>query len=74
MPTGVLRRGSRGDRVKQLQRALNAAKYNVGAVDGVDGVYGAKTVDAVRRFQSVYDAYNVDGIYGSRTRLDKQVN
>src|SRR5690625_1100796 len=73
LPTGVLRRGSTGNGVKQLQRALNAANFNVGAVDGI---YGAKTEDAVRRFQSVYDAYNVDGDYGNRTRtrLDKQVN
>lgn len=73
LPTGVLRRGSRGNGVKQLQRALNKANFKVGTVDGI---YGKKTEDAVRRFQSVYDAYNVDGIYGSRTRtrLDKQVN
>ncbi len=73
LPTGVLRRGSTGNDVKQLQRALNAANFNVGKVDGV---YGEKTEDAVRRFQMVYDAYNVDGDYGSRTRtrLDKQVN
>lgn len=73
LPTGVLRRGSKGNGVKQLQRALNAANFKCGAVDGI---YGAKVEDAVRRFQSVYDAYNVDGEYGSRTRsrLDKQVN
>lgn len=33
LPTGVLRRGSTGNGVKQLQRALNAANFNVGAVD-----------------------------------------
>ena len=73
LPTGVLRRGSTGNGVKQLQRALNAANFKVGKVDGI---YGAKTEDAVTRFQKVYDAYNVDGKYGSRTRsrLDKQVN
>ena len=73
LPTGVLRRGSTGNGVRQLQRALNAANFKVGKVDGI---YGAKTEDAVRRFQSVHDAYNVDGVYGSRTRsrLDKKVN
>lgn len=73
LPNGVLKRGSKGNSVKQLQRALNAANFNCGAVDGI---YGAKTEDAVRRFQMVYDAYNVDGIYGPRTktRLDKKVN
>lgn len=73
LPSGVLRRGSKGSAVKQLQRALNAANFKVGAVDGI---YGAKTEDAVRRFQSVYDAYNVDGVYGNRTRdrLNKIIN
>lgn len=73
LPSGVLKVGSRGGGVKQLQRALNAANFKVGAVDGI---YGPKTEDAVRRFQKVHDAYNVDGIYGKRTRsrLDKVVN
>src|SRR5699024_3333045 len=59
LPGGVLKVGSRGEGVKQLQRALNAANFKVGAVDGI---YGPKTEDAVRRFQKVHDAYNVDGI------------
>ncbi len=73
LPSGVLRVGSRGEGVKQLQRALNAANFKVGAVDGI---YGPKVKDAVERFQSVHDAYNIDGIYGKRTkvRLDKVVN
>lgn len=73
LPNGVLRRGSKGNGVKQLQRALNAANFKVGSVDGQ---YGAKTEDGVRRFQKVHDAYNVDGVYGSRTkaRLNKVVN
>lgn len=73
LPKGVLRIGSRGNDVKQVQRALNAANFNVGKVDGI---YGPKTKDGVTRFQKVHDAYNVDGIYGSRTRsrLDKVVN
>lgn len=73
LPSGVLRAGSRGNNVKQLQQALNAANFKVGKADGI---FGAKTEDAVRRFQSVHDAYNVDGVYGPRTktRLDKVVN
>ncbi|MBO1005962.1 M15 family metallopeptidase [Pseudogracilibacillus auburnensis] len=73
LPSGILRSGSRGNGVKQLQRALNAAYFKCGAVDGD---YGPKTEDAVRRFQMVHDPYNVDGIYGPRTktRLDKVVN
>ncbi|HHU20192.1 MAG TPA: hypothetical protein GXZ58_08285 [Bacilli bacterium] len=73
LPSGILRRGCKGNAVRQLQIALNAANFKVG---NVDGIYGAKTEDAVRRFQMVHDAYNVDGVYGSRTRtrLDKVVN
>ena len=72
LPAGVLRRGNRGEKVKRLQRALNKANFKVGKVDGI---YGAKTEDAVRRFQSVYDAHNVDGVYGPRTktRLAKKI-
>src|SRR5699024_6324780 len=70
LPGGALRRGNKGNRVKQLQRALNAAHFKVGKVDGI---YGQKTENAISRFQKVYDAYYVDGVYGSRTRkrLDK---
>ena len=77
LPNGVYSRRAHGNKslnaVKQIQRALNAANFKCGSVDGY---YGAKTEDAVRRFQMVHDAYNVDGIYGKRTktRLDKVVN
>lgn len=39
---------SRGDNVKDLQRALNAAGYNL----TVDGVFGAKTQAAVKQYQT----------------------
>src|SRR5690625_2693606 len=77
LPNGVYSRRAHGNKslnaVKQIQRALNAANFKCGSVDGY---YGAKTEDAVRRFQKVHDAYNVDGIYGKRTktRLNKVVN
>ena len=77
LPNGVYSRRAHGNKslnaVKQIQRALNAANFKCGAVDGY---YGVKTEDAVRRFQMVHDAYNVDGIYGKRTktRLNKVVN
>ncbi|PAE90885.1 peptidoglycan recognition protein family protein [Shouchella clausii] len=73
LPNGVLKRGSKGEGVRQLQTALNAANFRVGTVDGD---YGPKTEDAVRRFQSVHLPREVDGVYGPNTRkaLDKVVN
>lgn len=73
LPSGVLRRGAKGQAVRQLQTALNAANFRVGTVDGD---YGPKTEDAVRRFQSVHLPREVDGVYGPNTRkaLDKAVN
>lgn len=73
LPSGILRKGSKGESVRQLQRALNAANFKCGKVDGI---YGSLTEDAVRRFQKVYDPNCVDGVYGPRTRqrLDRVVN
>lgn len=65
LPTGVFRRGARGNAVKQIQTALNAARFNCGTPDGI---YGARTEDAVRRFQSVHLPREIDGIYGPKTR------
>jgi len=64
LPSGVLRKGDRGDKVKQLQRALDTVHFRPGTIDGI---YGSKTEDAVKRFQSVYIPYQVDGIYGPKT-------
>lgn len=69
LPSGVLRIGSRGNNVRQLQRALNAIYFKVGTVDGI---LGSKTEDAVRRFQMVYLPYEVDGVYGPNTRKKLQ--
>ncbi|WP_019415548.1 N-acetylmuramoyl-L-alanine amidase [Paenisporosarcina sp. TG20] len=65
LPSGVLRYGDNGNDVRMLQQALNELFFKVGEVDGS---YGAKTKDAVERFQKVHDPYHVDGVYGSRTR------
>jgi len=71
IPTIVLRQGSKGTAVKQLQTALNAAKFRC----DVDGSYGPGTEDAVSRFQSVH-CNPADGIFGPATRaaLNKLVN
>ncbi|WP_260471969.1 peptidoglycan-binding domain-containing protein [Bacillus salinus] len=65
LPEGILRRGDEGEKVKQLQRALQRVNFNP---QGIDGIYGPLTEDAVRRFQSMYAALQNDGIYGPNTR------
>lgn len=72
LPQGVLKYGSRGTRVKQLQAALNASGFNCGAVDGI---FGTKTLIALKNFQRAANI-KVDGIYGNQTRtaLDRRVN
>jgi N-acetylmuramoyl-L-alanine amidase len=65
LPEGVLRTGDEGAGVKQLQRALQQINFDPKLIDGK---YGPLTEDAVRRFQSMYAALAVDGIYGPNTR------
>jgi lysozyme len=63
MSTGaVLRRGARGDKVKQLQAALSRAGYDV----AIDGVFGAGTERAVRAAQAA-GGLSVDGVAGPLT-------
>ncbi|MDJ0769718.1 MAG: phage tail tip lysozyme [Ilumatobacter sp.] len=58
----------RGDKVKELQRALKAAGHDPGRVDGI---FGSKTKRAVEDFQRQL-GLDVDGIVGPMTsgRLD----
>jgi N-acetylmuramoyl-L-alanine amidase len=65
LPDGILKLGDKGEKVKQLQEVLNAIKFKCGEADGV---YGPKTQDAVRRFQSMYKDLKDDGIYGPQTK------
>lgn len=67
-----------GTGVRQVQEALASIYFypEKGAKNnGVDGYYGVKTADAVRRFQSV-NGLKADGDYGPATKkvLDKKVN
>lgn len=57
---GMLRRDSKGNAVKTLQKNLNTV---MSAGLTVDGDFGSKTEQAVRAFQSKYKL-SVDGIYG----------
>lgn len=59
----MLRQGSSGAEVEALQRALAAKGIDPGPVDGV---FGPKTEDAVRRFQQS-NALQADGIAGPHT-------
>lgn len=58
----TLRKGSSGDEVRKLQQALNKSGYGL----TVDGIFGDKTLDAVRKYQKS-NGLNVDGIVGSQT-------
>lgn len=65
----VLSRGDTGLDVRELQQALvdNNFYPNINASDnGVDGVYGMATEDAVRRYQIVH-GLTTDGVAGSET-------
>lgn len=75
LPSGVLKKGSRGESVRQLQAALAAVHFypNKNAKNnGVDGIYGNDTANAVSRFQSIYVPGQVDGIYGPNTKSKLQ--
>jgi len=59
----VLKSGSSGDTVKKVQTKLKNWGYYTGAVDGI---YGPKTVAAVKYFQRV-NGLTQDGIVGAKT-------
>ena len=65
-----LKRGSKGDRVKELQTKLNKLGYNL----AVDGSFGPATDNAVKDFQKKY-GLTVDGIVGPNTtkKLDEVI-
>ena len=55
--------GSSGEEVKQIQQKLKSWGYYNGTVDGI---YGSKTVEAVKKFQSKNNL-TADGIAGKKT-------
>lgn len=59
----VLRQGSTGGEVKEVQRRLKQWGYYNGAIDGI---YGAQTVEAVKAFQRK-NGLTPDGIAGKAT-------
>lgn len=62
----TLRKGSRGEAVKECQEKLMALGYDVGRT-GADGIYGTKTAEAVRTFQADHPPMVADGICGQLT-------
>lgn len=54
--------GSSGDTVKELQKKLNSKGYSLSE----DGIFGAKTLAAVKDYQSK-NSLQVDGIVGNKT-------
>lgn len=62
----VLKKGSRGEQVKALQRLLHAQGYGLGSVKPIDGDFGSMTDTAVRVYQKD-NGLGVDGIVGQET-------
>lgn len=60
---GLSKYGSSGEEVKQIQSKLKSWGYYTG---GVDGIYGSKTFEAVKKFQRK-NGLTVDGIAGTKT-------
>lgn len=56
-----LKKGSRGENVKKLQRFLKSEGYDLGGFgdnqDGVDGVFGSLTESAVRTNQNPFGVF-----------------
>lgn len=67
----VIKKGSKGDAVRECQEILKKLGYDLGSA-GVDGDFGTKTEKAVKAFQKAHDgpdgrALEVDGIVGQAT-------
>lgn len=60
----VLKKGSRGPAVKEIQQKLTSLGFST---KGIDGVFGSNTENAVRQFQKSR-GLKADGIVGTETR------
>lgn len=59
----ILKKGDRGSDVRKIQAVLQKIGYDVGLIDGI---FGSKTEEAVKRFQ-LNNGLVVDGIIGPKT-------
>lgn len=62
----LLKKGCKGDDVKELQKRLSALGYPIQHYGGIDGVFGKGTDKMVRQFQ-VDKNLKADGIVGKNT-------
>jgi len=69
LPNGIYKKGDKGKAVEQIQTACNALNFICGKVDGI---YGEKTENAIKRYQSMYAALKTDGIYGPKTKAQME--
>ena len=67
---GDLQKGSKGDDIKQAQKALKQLGYDLGEfgdnADGIDGIFGSVTQNAVKAFQAA-NKLNETGIIDKET-------
>lgn len=67
---GILKKGSTGEDVSKVQEALKNLGYDLGEfgekADGIDGIIGSTTENAIKAFQEA-SGLSVDGIIGPDT-------
>lgn len=69
IPTPTIKNGTKGDKVKNLQKFLNwYGNYKL----TVDGICGTKTVNAIKAFQKA-EKITADGIYGKNSQTKAKV-
>ena len=69
IPAPTIKKGSKGDKVKYLQKFLN---WYGGYGLSVDGKCGSKTVAALKKFQKA-EGITADGIYGKNSQAKAKV-
>ena len=67
----TIRKGQKGDVVRDIQRILVTIGYVLGNTgktkDGVDGDFGDTTEEAIINFQADHDLEGIDGVVGEET-------